>query len=62
MNTKSIFKSKTVIAQVVAVGAAFYPPVQAIIAANPTETMVVIGLVNVALRWITKGRVALFPS
>lgn len=60
MNTKSIFSSKTALAQVITVAAGFYPPARALVAAHPTETLAILGLVNIGLRFITKGRVALF--
>lgn len=60
MNTKSIFKSKTAIAQAITLGAGFYPPVAAFVAAHPEETLGIIAVVNLALRWVTKGRVSLF--
>lgn len=61
MPTKSLFASKTVAAQALTIAAAFYPPIAAIVSAHPTETMVIYGLFNVCLRYITKGRVSLFP-
>lgn len=60
MNTKSIFSSKTMAAQAITLGAAFYPPVQVLVAAHPGETLALVALVNMALRWVTKGRLALF--
>ncbi len=60
MNTKSIFKSKTFAVQAITLGAAFYPPIAAIVAAHPQETLVVIALINAGLRYVTKGRVSLF--
>lgn len=61
MNTKSIFTSKTMAAQALTLAAAFYPPARALVAANPGETLVVLSILGAGLRWITKGRVALFP-
>lgn len=60
MQTKTIFTSKTVAVQAVTILAAFVPQVQAIVATHPTETLVVLGFINFALRWVTKGRVTLF--
>lgn len=60
MNSKSIFTSKTMAAQAITVAAALYPPARALVAAHPGETLVVLGLLNAGLRWITKGRVSLF--
>lgn len=60
MNTKSIFASKTALAQVITFAAGFYPPARVLVAAHPTETLAILAVVNTALRFITKGRVALF--
>lgn len=60
MQTKSIFTSKTVAVQVITAAAAFVPAVQAIVSAHPAETLLILGLLNTALRWITKDKVALF--
>ena len=60
MTPKSIFTSKTMAAQAITLGAAFYPPIQALVAAHPGETLVVLALLNAGLRWITKGKVVLF--
>jgi len=59
VNTKSIFKSKTALAQVITLAAGFYPPVAAFVASHPEETLGILAVVNLALRWVTKGRVAL---
>lgn len=60
MNPKSIFKSKTLAFQALTIAGAFYPPVAALISAHPTEAAIIVGLVNTALRYVTKGRVSLF--
>lgn len=60
MQTKSIFTSKTAAVQAVTILAAFVPAVQTFVASHPTETLVAVGVINTALRWITKGRVTLF--
>ena len=60
MNTKSLFASKTIAAQAITIAAAFYPPIAAVVSTHPTETLVILGLLNVGLRYITKGRVSLF--
>ncbi|MCA1963055.1 MAG: hypothetical protein LDL31_03805, partial [Prosthecobacter sp.] len=59
MNSKSIFKSKTAAAQALTFAAAFYPPATAFVAAHPEETLGLLAVVNLALRWLTKGRVSL---
>lgn len=60
MNPKSIFKSKTLAFQALTIAGAFYPPIKALISAHPTEAAIIVGLVNTALRYVTKGRVSLF--
>ena len=60
MNTKSIFKSKTALAQVITVAAGFYPPIRDLVSAHTEETLAILAVVNLALRWVTKGKVALF--
>jgi hypothetical protein len=60
MNTKNIFTSKTMAAQAITAAAALIPQVREFVAAHPGETLVILSLVNAGLRWITKGRVALF--
>jgi hypothetical protein len=60
MNTKSLFVSKTIAAQAITIAAAFYPPLTTVVSAHPAETLVMLGLFNVFLRYITKGRVSLF--
>lgn len=62
---KSIFKSKTAFAQgLVAVAGAvgtIWPDANQLIAANASAILLVSGLLGVALRFLTKGRVVLFP-
>ena len=60
MKTKSIFTSKTIAVQVITGIAAFVPAVQTLVSAHPAETLVMLGLLNTTLRWITKDKVALF--
>lgn len=60
MQTKTIFTSKTAAVQVLTIAAAFVPAVQVIVATHPTETLVALGILNGALRWVTHGRVTLF--
>lgn len=57
---KPIFESKTAIVNLIIALAPFYPPVQEWVSANPAETLAIIGLLNLALRWITKQRVVLY--
>jgi hypothetical protein len=58
--TKSLFRSKTLAVQAVTLAAAFYPPISATVATHPTETLIILGLVNTALRFLTKNKVVLF--
>jgi hypothetical protein len=58
--TKSIFTSKTLAAQTVTAAAALYPPARELVALYPGEALVVLAMVNAALRWITKGRLTIF--
>lgn len=60
MNTKSVFTSKTVAVQVMTALCSLIPSVQSIVSAHPTETIVVLSLMNTFLRWISKDKVALF--
>jgi uncharacterized membrane-anchored protein len=60
MKTKSIFTSKTAVIQVITIAASFIPAVQTWVASHPAETLEILGVVNIGLRWITKGKVALF--
>jgi hypothetical protein len=60
MFPKSIFASKTIAAQAITAAAALFPSVRELVAAYPGETLVILSLVNTALRYVTKGRVSLF--
>ena len=60
--TKSVFKSKTVLVNLVIALAALYPPVQEWVQAHPEQTLIGITAINAALRYVTKGRVSLFNS
>ncbi len=59
---KAIFFSKTFWTQLVAIAAVFYPPVGAWVAGNPVEAVAVFAAVNVLVRFITSGRVTIFPD
>ena len=59
---KSVFVSKTILVNLlIALGTA-YPPVGQFVSAHPNETLLALGALNIALRWISKGRVNLFGS
>jgi hypothetical protein len=60
--TKSLFKSKTLIVNAVIGLAALYPPAADWVSHNATLALSIIGIANVALRLVTKGRVTLFGS
>jgi hypothetical protein len=60
--SKSIFASKTAVANLAVILSGLYPPVGAIVATNPQEALLVIGVMNLILRALTKKRVQLFPN
>lgn len=51
--TKKIYESKTIGANVLMLGAAFFPPVQQWISANPEGYVAAITILNMVLRWVT---------
>lgn len=57
---KPIFESKTAIVNAIIALAPLYPPARDWVSANPAETLAIIGVVNLLLRWITKQRVVLY--
>lgn len=57
---KPLYQSKTAVVNAIIAIVPLYPPAAAWVSANPGTTLVIIGLVNVVLRIITKGRIALF--
>jgi hypothetical protein len=61
MNTKSIFKSKTLVFNGLAALAVVYPPAAAFVATNPELTVGVLTLANFLLRMVTSKKVQLFP-
>lgn len=62
MNTKSVFASKTVWIQIVAIVSMLVPPVRDWFAANPVEFVSVLGAVNVIVRFATSGRISIFGA
>lgn len=58
--TKPVFASKTVIVNAIIAIAALYPPVGGWVSAHPEATLNGIVALNIALRFITKGKVTLF--
>lgn len=62
MNTKSILQSKTVWLQLIAFAAAFFPPVQAFLVANPVTSVAVLSSVNILVRFVTNGKIAIFAD
>lgn len=59
---KSIFESKTIVVNAVAAATVFYPPVGALVSANPEIAVGFIALLNLVLRFITRQKVTLFPE
>lgn len=59
---KSILKSKTAFVNLVVALATLYPPVANWIAANPEAFATLVALLNLALRYATKGRVEIFKK
>lgn len=59
MKTKSFWKSKTLWVQVASLASAMLPPVQQWLTANPVEFVAALAAVNVVIRFVTSGRVAL---
>ena len=57
--TKPLFTSKTAAVQAVVAIAAFVPGIRDFVAQHPTEVLVGIAVVNLAVRLITKGKVTL---
>lgn len=58
---KSVLLSKTFWLQVIAVLTALLPQVQAWLATNPVEVIAVFAAVNVLVRFVTSGRISIFP-
>jgi hypothetical protein len=61
MNTKSIFKSKTLVFNGLAALAVVYPPASVFVASNPELTVGVLTFANFLLRMVTSKKVQLFP-
>ena len=59
---KSLLQSKTFWVQVVTFAAAFVPAVQEWLTANPEQFIGALAAVNVIVRFVTKGKVSLFPE
>ena len=59
-NGKPMYLSKTVLVNTaVGLGGMFYPPLSAWIVANPDTAMSIMAVVNIGLRFITKGKATL---
>jgi len=59
---KSVFKSKTLIVNAIIALASLYSPVGDWVQGNPETALQVITVVNIAMRFITKNKLVLFPS
>lgn len=62
MNNKSIFKSKTVLVNVIIAAAGFFPGVAAYVSENPEQVLTMIATAGIFLRMVTKNKVRLFPD
>jgi hypothetical protein len=62
METKSLFKSKTLIVNAIIALAALYPPVAEWVSGHAALALSFIGGANMLLRLITKNRLSLFAS
>lgn len=58
---KSVLLSKTFWLQVIAILTALLPQVQAWLASNPVEVIAVFAAANVLVRFVTSGKVSIFP-
>lgn len=58
--SKPIFTSKTAAVQAVVAIAAFVPAARDFVAQHPTEVLLGIAILNLVVRFVTKGRVTLF--
>jgi hypothetical protein len=61
-DTKSIFQSKTAAVNLLVMLSTLYPPVGNVVATHPEVSILVLGLLNLGLRVVTKKRVTLFPG
>jgi hypothetical protein len=59
METKSVFKSKTVWMNLIIAIAAFFPPVYGWIVGNPEMVAMIVSALNVGLRLISKDKISL---
>lgn len=59
---KPLLKSRTIAVNIVIIIGSFIPPVGEWIKANPEDTLIMLGAVNIILRLITKERVVLWSK
>jgi len=59
---KSAFASKTVLVNAVIALAALYPPVGVWLKTHPDLALQALAIINLGLRFVTKGKITLFPS
>jgi carbon monoxide dehydrogenase subunit G len=60
--SKSVFKSKTILLNLILAFAACFPQVQAFVAENPLAVTLAITLVNGFLRLVTSGKISLISD
>lgn len=59
---KPIYQSKTFWLQIITLAAAFFPPVQAFLIANPITSVGALTAVNLLVRFVTNGKITIFAD
>ena len=62
MDSKPIFKSKTVIVNLLVAASGLIPQVREYVAESPETVVTLIAAANIILRTVTKGKVSLFKK
>jgi hypothetical protein len=62
MNTKHLLQSKTIWLNVLTLLLLLWPTARDWVAANPVEPLMVLGALNILVRWISRDAVSLFPD
>ena len=60
--SKPFFKSRTVLTNALFAVLSLYPPLGRWISANPETAIQFMAVVNLLLRYVTKGGISLFPQ